>query len=136
VSKSVTVLDTNVFLRHFIREDSEKAQALDRLRARARRGEIKLVLLPIVFLELGWVLEKFYRLKREEVALYLEAVLSTPEIKVEMQNMLSEALALYRKGVKLGDAVLIAWANEIKAEKIWTYYRRDFKKAGFLYEEP
>ncbi len=53
-----------------------------------------------------------------------------------MQNMLSEALALYRKGVKLGDAVLIAWANEIKAEKIWTYYRRDFKKAGFLYEEP
>ena len=136
MSKPVTVVDTNVFLRHFIRDDSEKAQALDRLRAKARRGEIRLVLLPIVFLELGWVLEKFYRLKREEVATYLEAVLSTPEIKVVMQDMLSEALVLYREGVKLGDAVLIAWAREIKAEKIWTFNQRDFRRAGFPYEEP
>jgi len=32
--------------------------------------------------------------------------------------------------------VLIAWAKEIQAEKIWTYDRRDFKKAGFPYKEP
>ena len=136
MSRSITVVDTNVLLRYFIRDDPEGAQAFDRLRAKARAGEIKLVLLPIVFLELGWVLEKFYRLPREDVATYLEATLSAPEISVEMEGILVEALSLYRKGIKLADALLVAWARAIGAEMIWTFDQKDFRKAAFPYKRP
>jgi len=83
-----------------------------------------------------WVLEKFYRLPREDVATYLEAILSAPEISVEMEGILVEALSLYRKGIKLADALLVAWARAIGAEMIWTFDQKDFRKAAFPHKRP
>jgi predicted nucleic acid-binding protein len=136
VEKKRTVIDSNVFLRYFMRDLEEQAEGLTRLREKARKKEIELILLPIVVMEVGWVLEKFYKLSREKVCDYLEAIVSIPEIKLIDEEVIQEALRLYKKGVKLGDAFIIAWSKEIGAEKIWTFDRRDFKKAGFPYDVP
>jgi predicted nucleic-acid-binding protein len=73
-------VDTNVFIRFFIKDDSEKAKGLQRLIHRARKGELTLYIIPVVVLEIVWVLEKVYKWPRRKVSELIQALLNTPEL--------------------------------------------------------
>jgi len=130
-------IDTNVFIRFFVRDDTEKAAGLERLIQKAREGELVLHIVPIVILEIVWVLEKVYKWPKQEVVELIKALLNTPELKVEMKNVVNQAVQLYEfTGIKFADALIACWVKKKGGERICTYDKKHFKITGLAVEEP
>lgn len=122
-------VDTNILLRLLIKDDESKRKACERLLEKARRKEISLYVLPVVILEIVWVLEKYYGLERKVIRELVDAILNTPELKVEMENVFREALKVYEnRNIKFADAVMGLWGMERGILTVYTYDIKDFKK--------
>ena len=121
-------VDTNVLLRLLIKDDNIKRKACERLLKKAKRKEIHLYILPIVIMEIVWVLEKYYKLDRKTVRELVEAVINTPELHIEMEDVFRKALRLYEeRKVKFVDAVVGYWGLENDISIVYPYDERDFK---------
>lgn len=127
------LVDTNVLLRLLIRDDEVKKKACERLLEKARRKELYLYVLPVVVMEIVWVLEKYYKLDRKTVRELAEAVINTPELNVMIEDVFRKALKLYEeKNVKFADAVIGYWGVDQGFSGVYTYDERDFKHIGEL----
>lgn len=127
------IIDTNVLLRLLIRDDEIKRKACERLLEKARKKELYLYVLPVVVMEIVWVLEKYYKLDRKTVREMTEAVINTPELNVAIEDVFRKALKLYEeKNVKFADAVIGYWGMDQGFSKVYTYDERDFKYIGEL----
>ncbi|MFI5339474.1 MAG: PIN domain-containing protein [Candidatus Methylomirabilales bacterium] len=122
-------LDTSVLIRHLTGDDPAKATRVRVLLARAARGELELLVPPVVLAELAWVLESYFRLARGEVAELLEAVLATPGLSIPDRPLLAEAVAAYRDhGVDFTDAWIAAVARAQGYATVYTFDRRHFAR--------
>lgn len=122
------VVDTNVLLRLLIRDDNAKTKACERLLEKARGKEISLHIVPVTVMEIVWVLEKYYKLDRKIIREMTEAVINTPELNIEMEDVFRKALRLYEeKNVKFADAVIGYWGMERGFSDVYTYDEKDFK---------
>jgi predicted nucleic-acid-binding protein len=84
-------LDTNVLVRFFVQDDraqSRKADALLQTLSTESPGFVSLVTL----IELSWVMRSSYRMTRQELAESLESLLNSPEIVVENEPAVTQAL--------------------------------------------
>ncbi|HTX41213.1 MAG TPA: type II toxin-antitoxin system VapC family toxin [Acidobacteriaceae bacterium] len=98
--------DTNILLRAFLRDDAAQARTASRI-----LREADIIAVPLSCLcELVWVLRRVYRLRREEIADLLEALLNTHNVAVN-RAAASAALSVYRAGGDFADGV-IAWEGE------------------------
>ncbi|MDL1971195.1 MAG: type II toxin-antitoxin system VapC family toxin [Candidatus Desulfofervidaceae bacterium] len=130
-------VDTNVFIRFFVKDNTEKAAGLKRLIQKAREGELVLHIVPIVILEIVWVLEKVYKWPKQEVIELIKALLNTPELKVEMKDVVDQAIKLYEStGIKFADAFIACWVKKRGGKRIYTYDKKHFKITGLEVEEP
>lgn len=121
-------VDANVLLRFLTGEPKDLAERAARLMVRAERGEVVLVLSPLVVAEMVWVLKSFYHRSYEEIAEVLVPLLSAAGLEAEDREMLIEALELTRKrNVDFLDAVLALQAVR-KSETVCTFDKTDFKR--------
>ncbi len=121
-------VDTNILLRLLIKDDDIKRKACERLLERAKRKEIHLYIFPIVVMEIVWVLEKYYKLDRKTVRELTEAVMNTPELHIEMEDVFRKALRLYEeKNVKFSDAVIGYRGLEKDISIVYTYDEKDLR---------
>lgn len=121
-------IDTNILLRLLIKDDDIKKKACEKLLEKARLKEIQLYILPIVVMEIVWVLEKYYKLDRKTIRELAEAVMNTPELHIEMEDVFRRALRLYEeKNVKFADAVIGYRGLEKGLSIVYTYDEKDFK---------
>lgn len=122
-------IDTSVILRFLINDDGVKRKACERLFKTAGTHGIILNLLPVAVLEVVWVLEKVYKYERKMIREIVEAILNTPELRVEMEDVFRKALAVYEeKNVKFADAVMAYWGLERGVAIVYTYDEKDFKR--------
>ena len=122
-------VDTSVILRLLVKDDDIKMKAAENLLRNAGRNEVALYLLPVTLLEVVWVLEKVYRLKRKEIRELTEAIMNTPQLKVEMEDAFRKALRVYEeRNVKFADAVMGYWGLEKGLTTVFTYDEKDFKR--------
>lgn len=122
-------LDTSVLIRHLTGDDPAKAARVRALLARAARGELELLVPPVVLAELAWVLESYFRLAIEEVAELLEAVLATPGLNIPEHPVLAEAVVAYRDhGVDFTDAWIAGVARTQGCTTVYTFDRRHFSR--------
>ena len=89
-------LDTNVLVRYLVRDDpaqSRRARVyLESTCTNASPGFVSHVVLS----ELCWVLRAAYRYGRAAVAAVIDALLRTPQLRLEDEALVAAALALYR----------------------------------------
>lgn len=122
-------IDTSVLLRMLVRDDDLKARACQRLLRESRKKDMLLYLLPVTILEIVWVLEKVYKFDRKKIRELVEAILNTPELKAELDDVFRKALVVYEeKNVKFADAVMGYWGLERKMSTVYTYDEKDFKR--------
>lgn len=89
-------LDTNVLVRYFMQDDPRQGAAAKRfIDAAGAQGE-SLYINRVVLAELTWVLARFYKLGRDEVADALERVLYTTQFVIEGKEYAWEALRAFR----------------------------------------
>ena len=91
-------LDTNVLIRYLTQDDPKQAAlATHAIEEAAAKGE-KLLLQPLVFCELIWVLESAYGFLKADILKVLERVLRTAQFEISEKDLLWSALADYRSG--------------------------------------
>lgn len=126
-------IDTNILLRLLVRDDETQHIACVNLLREARQRGIVLYLLPVAVLEIVWVLEKVYRYPRPRIREIVEAVLNTPELKIEKEDVFRRALALYEaRSIKFADALMAYWGLDAGLTTIYTFDEKDFKKIDGL----
>ena len=90
-------VDTNVFIRFLTNDVPQKADACEKIFKRAIEKKESLFTTELVIAEIIWVLESFYKLKKEEVRNKLEKILNTPNLMCPNKNLILIALTLYSK---------------------------------------
>lgn len=122
-------IDTSAILRMLVQDDDLKAKAVEHLIRTAPDKGLVLHVIPITILEIVWVLEKVYKYPKEAVRELAEAIINTPQLKVELAGVFLNALKVYEeKNVKFTDAVMAYWGMERGITTTYTYDEKDFKR--------
>jgi predicted nucleic acid-binding protein len=107
-------VDTNVLARFFMGDPPEMALKARRLVERADKGDLILVVLPVIVAELVYTLESFYGIDRKEVATRLLAFLQSRGIEAIESSRIVAALHRSRdRNAHFTDAYLAAAAVEM-----------------------
>ncbi len=116
----IDVLDTNVLVRYLVGDVKAQQEKAVFWFQEARSGKRKILVKPIVVAETCFVLEKFYKKTRSEIAESLGVVLCQRWLKVEDRSSLLGALDFYENKNHFVDSFLLAWSVKNKA-KILTF---------------
>jgi len=122
-------IDTSVILRLLIQDDPAKARSCEKLLREGEQRGLILYLLPVAIMETVWVLEKIYKFGRKTIREIIEAILNTPELKIEMEGVFRKAIRSYEeKNIKFADAMMGYWGLERDLSVIFTYDEKDYKR--------
>ena len=112
------LVDTNVFLRFFLKDNIPLFIEASQLFEKASKGKVQLFASNIVFFEISFVFKSVYKLSREEIIENLEPILSSPYIQWSEQQNLQTALAIYatHPSLSLVDCYLHVKAKTMEAE--------------------
>jgi len=105
------LIDTNLIVRHLVQDHERHAKAAGKLFDACDRGEIRLVVLPMVVAECVFVLESFYKHARRDIARALSSLVSSPGIELDDLTVHLDALERYcRSQLHFVDCTLAATA--------------------------
>lgn len=99
--------DTNVFVRIIVRDDSVQAETAMRSLA-AQDG---VFVAKTVLLEISWVLSRAYGLTRESLLEALHTILGLPNVEVEDEPAVRQAVDWFESGFDFADALHLASAT-------------------------
>ncbi len=131
-------IDTSAILRLLIKDDDVKMNAVANLIRESKDRGVSLYLLPVAVMEIVFVLEKVYKIKKKSIKELVTAILNTPEIRVESEDIFRRAIEVYvSKNVKFADAVMSFWGLERGMSVVYTYDEKDFRRiAGLTVKKP
>jgi predicted nucleic acid-binding protein len=75
------LIDTNLIVRYLVQDHDKHARAAGRLFDACDRGDMVIVVLPVVLAECVFVLESFYKHPRSDIASALGRLISSPGYK-------------------------------------------------------
>jgi predicted nucleic-acid-binding protein len=121
-------VDTNVFLRFFVRDVESLYVKAKELFEKTEKGELKLETTDIVIAEIVWVLESYYGFSKSEIKEVVETILETKNLKVANHLRVKEAVVLYSTGkMDFIDACNIAYMKSKDFKKVATFDVKHFK---------
>jgi predicted nucleic-acid-binding protein len=123
------LVDTNLIVRYLVQDHEKHARAAGKLFDACDRGDLVIVVLPVVLAECVFVLESFYRHPRAAIASALGGLISSPGVEIGEVAVHMDALNRY-KGAKAHfvDCLIAATgaANNIPVAT----FDQDFRKLG------
>lgn len=125
--------DTSLFLRLFTNDLPEQADRVEALLERAERGELALVTTVMVVAEIASALERFYGLTKADVRDRVLALLNTPGLWVESEDLVLQGAVWYaEKNVDFIDAYNAAWLRERGVKPAYTFDQKHFGRFDHL----
>jgi len=122
-------VDTNVFLRFFVKDVPSHYEKALALFEKAENGKIKLETSELVIAEIVWVLESFYGFTRKEIVEVLTTLLASRNLKIANHAKIAHAVALYLAGsMDFIDAYNIAYMRSKEYTKVATFDVKHYKK--------
>jgi predicted nucleic-acid-binding protein len=88
-------IDTNVLVRLFTQDDPIQSSRVDQLLQELSQSSLGFVP-SVVVIELQWVLRSRYGVSNDQFASYIEQLLNSPEIVLEHEAALKQALSRFR----------------------------------------
>lgn len=80
-------LDTNLIVRYLIQDDTAQTKKATQIIEKAAEEKVGLWISQITLCETVWVLERGYKLPKNEILHILHELLQIPEIKIENDNV-------------------------------------------------
>lgn len=125
-------VDTNIFVRFFIKDEPKQAKSSEELFKKAREGKKELWTTEWVIAEISWLLTSYYRLPKTKIVEIIKKIISTKGLKTRNQHLVLEAIGLYlEKNIDLEDAINAILAREEKIKIVYSY-DKDFNKISWL----
>ena len=120
------ILDANVILRFLLADNEAHFDAAKTLFQTAKSGKIKLVLLPVIFMEVYFVLFSFYKLEKLKILPALEKFLLDSSITCSEAEILLHTLELAKSySLSLPDLYLASYAK--LEEKAIASFDKEFR---------
>lgn len=131
---SKVFIDTNIFIRFIIKDDTKKLEDCSRLFERIEEGKIRPYTSNIVILEIQFVLIKIYKFSKNQALEDINTLLSLRNLTIIDKTNTKIALDLYRKNnIKYVDCLI---ATQIpKGTKLVTY-DEEFSKLKIAISTP
>lgn len=121
-------VDTNVFLRFFIRDVESFYHKAMSLFEKAESAQAKLETSDMVIAEIVWVLESYYDFSKPEIREVVDTILETKNLKVANHSRVKDAVDLYSSGkMDFIDAYNIAYMKAKDFKKVATFDVKHFK---------
>ncbi len=121
-------VDTNVFLRFFVRDVEPLYQKARELFQKAEEGKIVLETTDLVIAEIVWVLESYYDLSRVEIKEIVETILETKNIRIINKSLIEDAIGLYGKSkMDFVDAFNAAYMKKKGMKNLATFDKAHYK---------
>ena len=132
------IIDTNVLLRYLLRDNLTQAQQARQFISRITRGEISGTVLPTIFLEIVFVLERQYELGRDRISDGLDQILTLNGMRIVDRAQLLDAVVDYRRrpGISFADAYHCAMARASHGGAIVSFDRKLSGIDGVTRREP
>jgi len=119
-------LDTNVFLRFFLKDNEKQYQDVCKIFSKIEEGEFKPYTSAIVFLEFNYVARKIYKLSISETIGFIEAIRKMRGMTIIKKTDINKAINFYRRyKIKLGDCFIAA---QVAKGTMLITYGQDFGK--------
>ena len=121
------ILDSNVLLRYILLDISDQADQTGAIAATGLDpGEVAAALLPTVFLEIVYVLERQYRMGRDRISDTLYEILMLNGIRIVDRVQLLDAVIEYRRrpAISFADAYHCAMARDFHGGSIISFDRK------------
>ncbi|MCL4390353.1 MAG: PIN domain-containing protein [Patescibacteria group bacterium] len=110
-------IDTNIFLRFFLKDVPAQFVKAREFFEEAKRGECKIIVCQAVIFEIEFGLRKYYGLDKKDIVQMIGTILNMPYLETEDWQIFQEALVLYaNKNWDLVDCFLTVKADQAKAE--------------------
>ena len=131
------LIDSNIFLRAFIRDDKKTwSDCVNALKAVGRR-KFKAYIPTVIFAEVQFVLASFYGFKKDQVLDAVKSITSLPNLGFHDDCSPSLAIELFEMySVKFIDCLLASSKLVQKGDAVILSYDRDFDKLGVRRIEP
>ncbi len=115
-------VDTNYFLRFFLKDIEDQYLEAKRLFLEASKGKIKLISSTIVFFEVYWVLVSYYGRGKVDLCRSLKKLLEFTFIVFEERTILEECLEIFEKiNLSLEDCYNLVYASNVEVETLATF---------------
>jgi len=106
------LVDTNLIVRYLVQDHEKHARAAAKLFEACDRGDVVIVLLPVVLAECVFVFESFYQLPRKSIAAALGTLVSSPGVEIDEPSLHADALDRFGKtNVHFVDCMIAATAS-------------------------
>ncbi len=128
------LVDTNVWLRYFLQDDVEQCRTIGKVIKKIKKGELKLVLLNEVVLEVSHVLESFYKLDKNSLAkMFLDLILVRG---IVTESVWVTVFMEYPQGKLSLVDMFLKNLTLVKEQKLFTFDKKLAKSLGvrYLYE--
>ncbi len=129
------LVDTNLIVRYLVQDHTKHAQAANELFEACDRGDIVIVVLPVVLAECVFVLESFYKHPRADIASALGRLISSPGVAISEVTVHLDALNRYKRAKAHFVDCLIAATAVAKQVPVFTF-DQDFRKFVDVCVEP
>lgn len=120
--------DTNMFIRFFTSNPEEQSEIVNRFFIKVSLKEAELFVCDIVISEIVYVLERVYKVNRNEIYEKIHSILNMENIITENRSIIVNALNYYKdKNINFNDAYIASHAIKNNINKVFTF-DNDFKK--------
>ena len=124
--------DTNIFIRFFADDMPEQTRISKRILNGLLEDKYELYLCDLVFAEIVYVLESYYKLEKKDILEKMFAILKFKNLLVENKSIIIEALDIYHdKNIDFTDAYMACHARKAGCNKIFSF-DKDFDRINFL----
>jgi predicted nucleic-acid-binding protein len=121
------LVDTNLIVRYLVQDHAKHARAAGKLFDACDRGDVVILVLPVVLAECVFVLESFYRHPRVNIASALGRLISSPGVAISEVTVHLDALNRY-KGARAHFVDCLIAATAVANNVSVSTFDQDFRK--------
>ena len=121
------LIDTNLIVRYLVQDHEKHARAAEKLFDACDRGELIIVVLPVVLAECVFVLDSFYGRPRTDIASALGTLISSPGVEIGDAAVHLDALKRYRQ-TKIHFVDCLIAATAVAENTPVATFDQDFRK--------
>ncbi len=124
--------DTNIFIRFFADDMPEQTKISKKILKGLLEDKYELYVCNLVFAEIVYVLESYYKLDKKDILEKMFAILKFKNLVVENKSIIIEALEIYNdKNIDFTDAYMACHARKAGCNRLFSF-DKDFTKINFL----
>ena len=124
--------DTNIFIRFFADDMPEQTKISKKILKGLLEDKYELYVCNLVFAEIVYVLESYYKLDKKDILDKMFAILKFKNLVVENKSIIIEALEIYNdKNIDFTDAYMACHARKAGCNRLFSF-DKDFTKINFL----